>query len=310
MPGLNHQEPPPGQPQVYHRQLVAGLWAVRDRELEVRVHRLDAWSEQAVSVVVGIRDFRIRRAALAVYRDASGKAFGTEEVPELCGITAYLGAAKEFRRALAGREQLDTWVDLLLESVKALLQGEHCVAVKRGYASLEAYERYFRETFSGTCVYYALPPEQVRSWPVYLAGQCRDRCFFIRSRTTSLWLAEEHLVTSTLVDSYQQLILRLELEPGGMVLRAKAHTTRAPDPACGLAAVQVSRLAGLDLLALDRHQIGELLAGPRGCIHLADLAVEAATLLRSVREMHMQAGADTDAARPEAGIAARRADRP
>ncbi|MGB9887205.1 MAG: DUF2889 domain-containing protein [Moorellales bacterium] len=275
---------PSGELRIYHRQLVSGLWTRTDEELEVRVHRLDTWSEQAVSLIVGTRDFRIRHAVLAVHREAFGRAFGQREAPELCGLTAYRGAGKEFRRALAAWEEPELWVELLLEGIKALLQGEHCVFEARGYPSLEAYERYFRETFSGTCIYYALPAERVRPWPVYLADQVRDGCLFLRCRITRLSLGEGWVITSGLVDSYQELSLQLSLDPEGTVGRALAHTTRALDPACGRAASRANNLVGLKLEALDRRRLSELLAGPQGCTHLADQAAEAAALLRYARE--------------------------
>lgn len=270
-------------PPVYNRQLMAGLWQPTGNELQVRVHYLDTWSERAVMILVGTQDFRVRYAEAVSHRVAGGKAAGRKEVPEIYGLTAYLGAGREFRRALSGWDEADQWVELFLEGVKALVQAEYCVAGERGYSSEEEYERYFADKFSGSCIYYHQPPDRVQPWGAYVADQVREGCLFMRLRTTSLRVAGNCLISAVMMDSFHEMALYLGLEPTGSVARAEASIIRVPDNVCRLAGASVNKLVGLNLETLDRRDLADLLAGQGGCTHLADLVADAASLIRSAR---------------------------
>lgn len=273
----------------YSRQLLAGVWQAAGDELQVRVHHLDTWSERAVAMLVGVKDFRVRFAEAVVHRASEGLATGRREAPEVHGVAAYPGAGPEFRRALAGWPEAEQWLELFLEGIKAVLQAEFCVAQERGFSSEEEYERYFADKFAGSCLYYNRPLAEVQPWGMYVADQVRAGCLFLRLRTATLQVAERFLLSAVMTDSFHELSLALEVEPAGSVRRAEATSIRVPDRVCRLAAEGVRKLVGLRLVDLGRSDLARLLAGPEGCTHLADLAADAVFLARSV-EARARAG--------------------
>lgn len=263
-----------------HRHLMVGLWQAAAPELQVRVHYLDTFTERAVMMTVGTADFRVRYAEAVSHRESGRQASGRKELPELQGLTAYLGAGKQFRQALRSWTEDALWPELFLEGIKALIQAEYCVAGERGFASEKEYEQFFAEKFAGSCIYYSHPLEFLQPWGVYVGNQARDGCLFMRLRTSRLHLGERWFVTGTMMDSFHELTLEMALDAGaGTVAAAEAHIIRVPDRVCHQAANAVQGLVGRRLAQEDRRELAVLLGGKTGCTHLVDLAADGAALL-------------------------------
>lgn len=272
------------RPRAYNRSLMASITRSAERQLWVRIHLLDAWRELSAELWVGSGDFRIQRARTITHREKQAP-LGSREVPELVGLEAYAGAGRRIRSVVEEWPGGACWFALFMEGVKVLIEAEYFLAAERGLGTGPAYDIYFAEKFPDSCLYYTVPLEEAQPWTAYVGEQFRDHCPFMRYRNTVVTLGPECRVMANVNDTFQNLMVLLDLEPDFRVKRAETRIIRLPHEACFSAVTRVERLIGSKLDELDRRQLNLLLGGREGCIHLEDVAAEVLSLVGEVSKL-------------------------
>lgn len=237
---------------------------------------MDTACEMAGIMRVGVTDFRVTGARVETYRVPEGAGLaGTTELDGLVGVTAYPGAGREVRRAVA-HDPTGRWADLLLEGIKGLLQAEYAVYRERGFATEADYDAWFWRDFAGTCVYYSNPGQGLRELSDHIRDQVRGGCCFNRHRYCSITdSGEEYLVQAGLSDSFHEMGIALRVKSGSMeILHAGGHTLRALDTICQRGPERLALLPGIPLTTAARKELLAVAGGSTGCTHLADLVLE------------------------------------
>ncbi|HAG06917.1 MAG: Uncharacterized protein XD69_1084 [Clostridia bacterium 62_21] len=257
------------------------LAAVRrtDAEVVVQVTECATDGEAVAALWVDPCTFRVVRARWEAYRGEGRQPGATTEVPALEGLTAYFGCARAFACALSGYPRLA--VALFLDGVSALIQAETFLLSERGYPSVEAYVDYWKESYRGSCRYYSSPDLVRRSWSEYAATRRPGENLFNRFKTLALDRTEHGLrLRASMSDSFHEMAFALHLDPAGeTVLSAAGAIIRAPDDICREAARYLEGLKGRSLRGMGRREMASVLGNGQGCVHLVDLAADAAALL-------------------------------
>ncbi|MEW5763117.1 MAG: DUF2889 domain-containing protein [Bacillota bacterium] len=262
---------------VFHVQQLAGVYRT-GATVTARVTRCATDGEAGVELWVEPHTFRVVRARWEAYRGERVQA-PPAEVGALVGLTAYFGCARSFTEALGGFPPAVT--GLFLDAVAALIQAETYLVAERGYPSLEAYAAHWQEAYRGTCRYYSHLEDVRRGWSEHAATRRAGENLFNRFKTLALDETEAgFLLRASLSDSFHEMAFLLRLDTaGGEVREATGAVIRAPDRVCREAAGYLTGLTGVRLRGAPRRELAAALGGGEGCVHLVDLAAEAAALL-------------------------------
>lgn len=256
------------------KQLFARQWrtTVRKNESDLYIETvyLDKFCEVEGWFTVNPGDFKILEACIDVYRGPWER--GRRKLDGLLGREAYLGSSKIFLEA-AQEDKRGIWAEVMLEGLKGLLQAEFWIHKERGYSSFEDYERYFQDGFADSCVYYS-NLEKVKTKFYQHAGSARGDLLFTRHRSSFLEEREgRYYLTGSLMDSFHQMALAIEVSEDRKVLAAKGQVIRSVDEICKKGEEQVANLLGE---TVSPRGWQKSVGGAFGCTHLADLARELA----------------------------------
>jgi len=237
-----------------------------------RTTYLSITSEAMASLAVDPVSLAVREARWTVYRQADDRPLDTP-VPGLTGLTAHFGCGPALKKALGGFSPLAA--ELFAETVRGVIQAETFLTRERGFASMEAYDDFWKETQAGSCRYYSNLDRVSRKWATHVGDQRRPDVLFNRFKA-AVWHrlpSDGFLITATLADSFHDAGLAVQVTgPAFTVIRAQGGVRRAPDAVCLEAGAAVPELAGTALAQTDKRTIARVLGGPQGCVHLIDLA--------------------------------------
>lgn len=229
-------------------------------------------SELAAVLRVDVRGLKIEQA----YIDHLGRPGDVlekrEDIPQLKGITAYLGCGRELRQGL--QNVAAPVISLFQENITAIVQAETFLYAERGYASPDAYNQAWEQFYRGSCRYYSQLEDTTVSWADYIGmGERRFR-LFDRFKSLQLHRSGEgrYVLTGSLMDSFHQISTCLELDDKDLrVLTAEGCLVRVPDSKCREAALYLDKLNGQDLKAMSKKELAQLLGSGQGCVHLISL---------------------------------------
>lgn len=193
-------------------------------------------------------------------------------MPELLGKEAYINTGKLFRQA-AQEDDMGIWAEVLLEGLKGLLQAEYWLHKDRGFASFKDYDKYFREGFVDSCVYYS-NLDKIQTKFFEHADGVRGDLLYTRQRCSFLAeLGGRYFLTGSLIDSFHQMALEIEVTKDGIAAAAKGQVIRSVDEICKTGEERISNVMGEPVSPQGWQKA---MGGACGCTHLADLARELA----------------------------------
>jgi len=240
--------------------------------VEAKTTHLSVTTEAMASLVVDPVSLTVREARWTVYRQAGDRPVDMP-VAAVTGITAHFGCGPALRKALAGFPALA--VELFAETVRGVIQAETFLTRERGFASMEDYDDFWKQSQAGSCRYYSNLDRVSRKWAAHVGDQRRPDVLFNRFKA-AVWHplpSGDFFITATLADSFHDAGLTVQTTgPDFTVVRAAGAVRRAPDAVCLEAGEAVGELAGIVLTQADKRTVARALGGPQGCVHLIDLA--------------------------------------
>ena len=193
-------------------------------------------------------------------------------VPSLFGVEAYFGVAPALTRAFPDAEQ-DVVRELFAECVKAVLQSETYLYVKRGFADGQAYQDNWDVSHPNSCRYYSHLDKVKSRWFDHIGPQPRNQNLFHRHKNVAVWRSAAGLLqaTGSFLDSFHEVGVMAECELSGEIKDFAATFMRAPDQICFGTALLVKSLIGQNIRQLTRRDINRCAGGAEGCAHLLDI---------------------------------------
>jgi len=251
-----------------------------EEELKVETTYCGSDKELCAIMTVAPDSFAVNRAWWEVYRAAGRDYPRSSEIGALRGIKAYFGCGNELNRALEPLNFPEAR-DLFAEGVRGIVQAETFLWKKRGYGSAKEYEDHWYDLFKSGCRYYSNTDRVTRSWYEHVGYPERSGALFNRFKSQTLyldntrWLLEGHFV-----DSFHSVAMKLQVDQeSGMIHKAEGAILRAPDEVCREASSFMADLEQKQLLEMRKKEIASLLGAENGCVHLIDLAADAANTL-------------------------------
>ena len=243
----------------------------------------DTTADQSLILEIERKTLLIKSAVLEVHRGQSG-APASQTISNLEGITAYFGSGRQLRQALGGNSAL---LDMAVQAVSTVIQGEAFFCQERGFASLEAYDDYWDKIAKDSCVYYSNLDRLSHRFNDYIENQRRGSNLFHRYLLTAIETnsGESTEIRSHLLDSYHEMSIALQLESGFRVSNVSAAMLRCPDSVCCEALERLDRLKGTLLTTADMKRYRTDFGGASGCTHIAHLVQEAAYTLDIFKNM-------------------------
>mgnify|MGYP000607403512 CR=1 FL=1 len=263
---------------LFHLNRLATVYRLKET-VAVQVTECATDGEALAQLWIEPHTFKVVRARWEAHRGEGLRPPAAPEVSALEGLTAYFGCARAVDCALSGYPRLAT--TLFLDGVSALIQAETFLLAERGYRSPEAYEEHWKRSYRGSCRYYSNPDAVQRSWSEYAETRRAGKNLFNRFKTLALDRTGDGLrLWASMSDSFHEMAFTLHFEPGGRtIVSATEAIIRAPDDVCHEAARYVEGLKGTSLHGVGRREIAAILGNGQGCVHLIDLASDAAALL-------------------------------
>ncbi len=255
---------------LYHSTLFTVVNKTGPDELIAQSTLLATGWEATATIRAATATFAIADARWVVCRSPGGKQNGGRAVPALIGVAACLGSGPALRAAAGGEGELA--YSLLTECVKGIIQAETYLFRERGFRDATAYEKSWKENYTGSCRLYSSKEYTRRSWYEHIADRAWSDLLFTRSKTAAVTAADNSAVTvaGSFIDSFHEIGASLAVR-GDTVTAADGGFLRAPDDLCPGSAAVLASLVGTPLANLDRKGISSRLGGPQGCTHLADL---------------------------------------
>ena len=274
---------------VYNSSTVTNVVRDGDR-IDVEASLVSTGEEASAWIRCGVSDLVIESGGFEVYRSPETPGvFG--DLSALAGIQAYMGSGAAIREALAGgvpgtvqepvpetvQEPVQELVqELVFECVRAIVQAETFFITERGYADKAAYDRYWDESYAGSCLLY-LNHNHARSWMGYVGGHERRHNLNNRVQSVSIDKNETgYQVDAAFIESFHEISIHLSVGFDGVVTGADSSFIRAPGETCKQTAELISGFIGLSLPALSKKDIARVVGGSGGCAHLTDLVARAA----------------------------------
>jgi|LSQX01.2.fsa_nt_gb hypothetical protein len=244
-------------------------------------HYLDSVEEKTAVLQVRVKDFSIEKAELIKLRHAEQFTETVIHIPEMEGVTAYLGSGPELRKALApllsSQER-----ELFNQCIIGAFQGETFIFKERGFSTAHQYTQAGEEFMRGTCRYYSNLDRITNSWSDYIGEPERKGYLFNRFKNQQLMATdEEYWLIGSLSDTFHQVNTFLRLRRTDQcVMDARGQLLRAPDRVCRESNSYLQDLTGIDILQPNKKELAHSLGGQSGCVHLIDLIFDSAETLR------------------------------
>lgn len=244
-------------------------------------HYLDSVEEKTVVLQVNIKDFSIERAELIKLRHAKQFTQTVIDIPEIKGVTAYLGSGPEVRKALASLLSSQER-ELFNQCIIGAFQGETFIFKERGFTTAHQYTQAGEEFMRGTCRYYSNLDRITNSWSDYIGEPERNDYLFNRFKNQQLMATdEEYWLIGSLSDTFHQVNTCLRLRRTDQCVKdAQGQLLRAPDQVCRESNSYLPDLTGIDILQPNKKELARRLGGQSGCVHLIDLIFDSAETLR------------------------------
>lgn len=241
---------------------------------------MDTDREAAARIQVSVEDFIIRKAEWEEQRPLPRENEVIRPVQVLLGKDAYFNSGPVLRE-LAAVTGDSLVVSLFAETVKGIIQAETFLWAERGYPSADEYDRYWLESFQGNCRYYSNLDRVTQSWFQHLGVTSREGNLFVRFKTQTLYaLANgKFLLNGIFSDSFHEVSVNLTLGLDMIVEAAEGNLLRAPDPVCKESNCFLADLVGVRLQGISKKDLAALLGKEHGCVHLIDVAFDAAQIL-------------------------------
>ena len=171
-----------------------------------------SYSSSAINLIakflVNQETFIINEAYLEKQTPNKGKE--VLSVPDLHGVTAYLGSGIHLRKALK-RFNDPLIFKLFAETVKGVIQAEQFLLKERGYTSVAEYFNYWVKAYAGSCRYYSTLDRSIKHTEEAFANKDRSGYLFLRYKTYMLYTQSETFrVIGSLCDIHHEMNFSLD----------------------------------------------------------------------------------------------------
>lgn len=264
---------------LYHSNIFTVVTRSGPGRLVARSTLLATGWEAVASISAATDTCIIADARWDICRSPGSAQNGGRAVPALAGIAAGLGSGPALRAAV--RNEGDLPYRLLAECVKGIVQSETYLFRERGFPDAEAYEKSWKESYTGSCRRYSDRTYRGRSWCEHVAARAWSDFLFSRVKTAAVTTdADGSLdIAGSFTDSFHEFGVRLSVRDG-VVTAARGEFLRAPDDICTEAVAAFAALPGTPLSSFGREAVGRQIGGPQGCVHMADLVTHMLQTLR------------------------------
>lgn len=266
---------------VYNRWLQQSSKKESNDTLIVESTSLDTYSEYKASMEVNVSDFKIRDCVVETLRlpdESLEKSLLFS--PQLKGINAYFGAGKAIISALPDNPAI---VDLILETVTAVIQSETYLYKERGLAkSHDEYDKYWDNMFKDSCYYYSNLSRANKRFMQHIQPKYRTSHLFSRQRVVTIYQIgqDSYRIYVNLSDSFHEMNIVLETKgPSHLISNITGNMLRCPDEICMETSENLNRLLHAPLLDTPHKKINKLTGGSDGCTHFGQMLIEGAKSL-------------------------------
>ena len=261
--------------EIYNSSMVTNVVRAGD-SIGVEAALISTDEEAVARICCGVRDLVVESGGYEIFRSPEYES-GFGDLSALAGTQAYLGNGAAIRKALS--DCVPIVQELVFECVRAVVQAETFFITERGYADNDAYDRFWEETYSGSCLLYE-KPNHAETWMGYVGNHERRRNLNNRVQNVSVFKDEAgYKVSAAFIESFHEISICLSAGLDGIVNGASAGFIRAPGEICKQTAELISGLDGLPLPELSKKEIAGIVGGCAGCTHLTDLAFRASSIL-------------------------------
>lgn len=206
------------------------------------------------------------------------------DIPQICGIEAYLNSGPAIRDALAHLDHLPR--ELFAETIRGIIQAETFLYKERGFASASEYNEHWNKTFADSCRYYSNLDRITQRWVDYV-DYIRTGNLFNRFKTQSVYAINDeggYFIIATFCDSFHELSIEIETDSSLVITKANGTLLRAPDNVCREATVLLQQLPGHGTASLNKKKIAALLGKGDGCVHIIDTVYDALTSVNMAKQ--------------------------
>lgn len=260
---------------VYHSTVFLTVNRLAGNELAAECTQISNDLEAVGRLITDVKNLKIKQAEWALYRHPDRKN-GRWELPELKGVTAYLDAGPDLKRALGGAE-LEIARELIAEAVRGIVQAETFFFGERGFASAADYDAFWDNMYRNSCYYYSHLDEVEKTWMDYVGPIERPYNLFNRSKTATVTREDGGVwrVTAVFIDSFHELGIEFLVDGHGLIQSARGDYTSAPSRICWRNTGHLEKFTGCSLTAFSKKDIALRAGGSEGCNHLVDIIYEA-----------------------------------
>ena len=269
---------------LYQSNVFSSTKITRERQLLAECSIISTDYDAAGQLLLDYHSYRIEEARWEIGRSPGGQHNGSGEALELIGVEAYLDIGSSLR-AKVGSERGGLPLELLSECVKAVVQAETFMLLDRGYPTPEAYEEHWDKMYLNSCRYYSNLHRVDGGYWLENAAYRRSLCLFNRAVDCRVIRVGDdcYSVAGGFCDSAHELSVLIDLDREGTVIHGAGNFLRAPDDVCQESVAHIAKLMGRNLTEMNKKDIGGLLGGGQGCVHLVDLVYAIARGAKIVR---------------------------
>lgn len=267
---------------LFHRYWHTSVTRDNEKFITGRTDYMDSEREMSTSMTMDVHALRIEEAQLRQYRGPGEIDRDNQNIAGLQGVVAYLDSGPQLREGLQQVKD-PIGASLFAETVRGVVQAESYLFKERGYTSPEAYTKYWEGMYTESCRYYGNLDRVRVSWGDYVGYHNREVELFTRFKSQHLYKSgsDSYLVMGGLSDSFHEMSVCLKMDGQNMnVISAEGSLTRVPDSVCRESVDYLQYLSGKNLAGMTKKEIAGLLGKGQGCIHLIDVASDAADTLR------------------------------
>lgn len=265
--------------------LLQRSWHTQVRRLDQDImvasaHYMDSQQEYLAVIQTDCHELIIQRAE---FRDLGSPGHLKEKttlIPQMNGITAYLGSGPQIRQVLEPLN-MPTARSLFNDCIIGIIQAETFLYKERGYASAEDYSRAWEDFYEGSCRYYSNPETIKQSWSEHMGMEERELNLFDRFKSQQLLEdGNEFIIIGGLTDTFHHMgsWIRVEAQ-NNIITQAEGNLLRCTDIICQEASTFLRTLSGQELNRFSKKELAAQLGAGQGCVHLIDLVYDSAETL-------------------------------
>lgn len=246
-------------------------------------------------LVVGKDDFIIKEAAGSYSEQVHDYVEnGNEEVTsfnndfaELIGIEGYIQGKKIVKKRLLENGH-DSFSDIFLQCISALLQAETYVYKERGYKTREDYNIYWDFLEKNNCRMYSDSRRTERladlPWMDYVPDNFEKDILFEREKTYTIEKKNGNIFCKGyLSDTYHEMLTLIKIDSEGIITENKIKIIRAPGVSCFTNDENNNSLMGRKLSEISKRDIISALGGCDGCYHIVEMYIDSHRVLTEKR---------------------------